>query len=334
MSLRISRGRLLALTAAAAASLALPACGSQGASTPSGATGATGTSGSTAAPPKLSASLESQRLPQPLSGESVAASDHHLLVIGGLDASDSSLQSILSFDLSSGRIDPAGSLAEPLHDAAAVALPRGVFVFGGGSTSSISTVEELAPTATARPISNLPTPRSDLSATTMGNRAYVLGGYDGATLSRPVLSTGDGRRFSSIAALRIPVRYTAVATAGSRILVFGGETAAGTPTDAIQAVDPLHGTTHIAGRLPTPVDHASAVTLGGAAYVLGGEADGRPTDRMWRFDPATGRVQPAGTLPQPVADAAAATIDDTAYLVGGVGATDRPLDTIISVRYP
>ena len=116
MSLRISRGRLLALTAAAAASLALPACGSQGASTPSGATGATGTSGSTAAPPKLSASLESQRLPQPLSGESVAASDHHLLVIGGLDASDSSLQSILSFDLSSGRITVRSDGMVPLDE--------------------------------------------------------------------------------------------------------------------------------------------------------------------------------------------------------------------------
>ena len=75
------------------------------------------------------------------------------------------------------------------------------------------------------------------------------------------------------------------------------------------------------GHLPRGVSHASAVSLGGHIYVLGGEADGSATDRIWRFDPAHGTVAPAGRLPLPISGGAATTVGSTGYLSGAPAAT-------------
>jgi N-acetylneuraminic acid mutarotase len=165
----------------------------------------------------------------------------------------------------------------------------------------------------------------------VGSRSYVLGGYDGVSPTKPVLATRNGTRFATVADLAVPVRYPAVAATPQSIVIFGGETAAGTPTDAIQELDLATGRTRVVGRLPAALDHASAATLAGGVYLLGGDVDGSPTDRIWRFNPRSGAIRGAGRLPHPVADAAAATIGDTAYLAGGVTAGTEPLDTVVSV---
>jgi hypothetical protein len=271
------------------------------------------------------------RLPSPLSAEAVVADGARLLVIGGVDSSGSSSQEVLSLDPTAGKLESVGSLAEPLHDAAAAVVGGRILVFGGGVTSSSASVEALAPGTTARTVGSLPTPRSDLAALTIGKRAYVLGGYDGVSLSKPVLVTRDGSRFATLADLAVPVRYPAVAATGQSIFIFGGETAAGTATDAIQEVDVGTGRVRVVGHLPTALDHASAATLAGSPYLMGGDINGSPTDRIWRFDPGTHVVHGAGKLPRAVADAPAATVGDTAYLVGGVTTATEPIDTVISV---
>ena len=305
------------------------AVSSHGGATPAASTS---TTKPTATPPaRLTARVESKRLPSPLSGEAVVADGARLLVIGGLDSTGTSSQSVLSFDPATGKLEPAGSLAEPLHDAAAAVAGGRVLVFGGGATSSSASVETLAAGTAAQTVGSLPRPRSDLAALTVGSRVYVLGGYDGVSPTKPVLATRNGTRFATVANLAVPVRYPAVAATPQSIFIFGGETAAGTPTDAIQELDLTTGRTRVVGRLPAALDHASAATLAGRVYLLGGDVDGSPTDRIWRLNPRSGAIRGAGRLPHPVADAAAATIGDTAYLVGGVTAGTEPLDTVVSV---
>ena len=85
------------------------------------------------------------------------------------------------------------------------------------------------------------------------------------------------------------------------------------------------------GHLPAPLEHASAVSLGGRIYVLGGTAGGAATGRILSFDPSTQAAGRAGTLPGPVANAAAATVGGSAYLVGGLGKGGSPLDSIVRV---
>ena len=188
----------------------------------SGAVGQTGTR------------LVAKRLPVPLqapvSGEAVAPDGKRLLVLGGLDAAGASASGVFSVDPGTGRLVPAGSLAQPVHDAAAATLGGTAYLFGGGDTSSTTAVQAIDAGGTARVVGHLPAPRSDLVAATVGGQIYLIGGYDGRTLSAAVLRTRDGRTFSTAARLPVPVRYPAVAAGGGKIYVFGGETANGVAT--------------------------------------------------------------------------------------------------------
>ena len=271
-------------------------------------------------------------LAAPISGEAVVPAPGALLVIGGLDSSSASTSGVFRLDAGSGRLTPAGALAEPLHDAAAAVLGGRTLVFGGGSTATVDSVESVSPKATGRVVGHLPTPRSDLSVVTARGGAYVLGGYDGRTSLGPVLQTTDGQRYSTVTNLPSPVRYTAAAAIGDTIYAFGGEPAGGGESSQIQAVDLRDRRARVIGQLPEPISHASAVLLGSRVYVLGGTAHGKATDRIFAFDPRSRRASIAGRLPQPVTNAAAAAVGSVGYLVGGLGAGGAPLASVIEVR--
>jgi N-acetylneuraminic acid mutarotase len=260
------------------------------------------------------------------------------LILGGLDSSNASVSGVFQLDAGSGQLHERGALSGPLHDAAAVALGDQVLVFGGGAETSTDAVQALpapggaiAAATTAHKVGRLPTVRSDLSAVTVGGRAYVLGGYDGSEPIDSVLQTADGSSFTQVATLPAPARYMAVAALGGRIYAFGGETASGGASDAIQEVDPRAGTARVIGHLPQALSHAAAVVLGGRVYILGGDAGGSASDAIWRFDPDSGTMEPAGRLPVAVSGGATATVGSTAYLIGGTGAGETPLRTIVTL---
>ena len=83
-------------------------------------------------------------LPSPISGESVVATKDGPLIAGGLDSSSGSVSGVFSLDAKGGHLRDVGSLAAPLHDAAATMLGDRVLVFGGGTETSTDTVQALA----------------------------------------------------------------------------------------------------------------------------------------------------------------------------------------------
>ena len=278
---------------------------------------------------RLVAHAMNRPLDAPVSGEAAVAVGGDVWVIGGLDAADASSNGVFSLDPKSGSLQPVGALTQPLHDEAAAASGNSVLVLGGGSTTSTDAVESISRTGSATGAGRLPRPRSDLVAATVDGRTYVLGGYDGSTPDTTVLETTDGHAFKTVASLPVPVRYPAAAVAGNAIYLFGGETASGRPTDAVQEIDPAAGTARVVAHLPHPVDHASAVALGGRIYVLGGTVGGSATDRIVSFDPGTRAVRAAGTLPSPVSNAAAATVGGSGYLIGGLGGSGAALSSVV-----
>jgi outer membrane protein assembly factor BamB len=278
-------------------------------------------------------------LPAPVWGESAVGLAGGPLILGGLDSSEASVSGVFQLDAKGGRLSPAGGLSGPLHDAAATALGDRVLAFGGGTEASSDLVQALpapggtvAAAATAVETGRLPTVRSDLSAATIGDRAYVLGGYDGSTPLDSVLATADGSSFERVATLPRPARYIALAALGGRLYAFGGETGGGGSSDAIRMVDPRAGTARVVGHLRRPLSHPSAVVLGGHIYVLGGEAGGTASNRVWSFDPASGRVSGAGRLPLAVSAAAAAVVGSTGYLIGGKGSGGEALPSVVLLR--
>jgi len=308
-------------------------------------------------PPSLEAGVQAWTLPSPLSREDVVANGRDLLVLGGLDAAGSSLSGTETVRTSSGAVSQATALTTPVHDASAAVLGDGTFVFGGGSPTTVATVQGVPPTRAAG--ATLPVPRSDSSAVVLSSRvtgrvaptAFIVGGYSGSSYDAAVLATSDGSRFVAVADLPVPVRYPAVTAVGGRIYVFGGEVRSGgssvVATDVIQEVDPATRRATVVGRLPEALYGAAAFTLDGVAYLAGGQVPGGTTlTAIDAYVPATGKVLDAGLLPQAVAFAGSTTVGSGAsavgYLVGGevarqagkdaAGQASGLLSTIISLR--
>jgi PQQ-like domain len=311
--------------------------------------------------PAAEAGLLPWHLASPLSREvAVPGSPGHLIIFGGLTPGGASADGIYALSTRTGAARQIGALRAPLHDAAAGRLGRRTLVFGGGSSASVATVQAFTlpgqgsghPAGTAVTTGSMPAPRSDAAAVTIGATTYVIGGYDGTRADAPVLATTDGRKFTTIADLPVPVRYPAAAALNGQIFVFGGQAItgrhAGAPLDTIQAVDPARHTAAVIGHLPQPVSGAAAMTVGHELFVAGGESrltrrpkpglgstqlgpgessagtgsdPGAPptstVSTIWAFNPAAKRLLPAGHLQVPVSHAAVAVAGSTAWIIGG-----------------
>ncbi|MHB8594879.1 MAG: Kelch repeat-containing protein, partial [Acidimicrobiales bacterium] len=202
-----------------------------------------------------------------------------VVVLGGLTSAGTSANGIYSLDTSNGTLTHIGALAAGLHDAAGAELGGQYVMFGGGSPNTVDTVEAFATPASgtgssATVIGTLPQPRSDAAAVTIGNVAYIVGGYDGTSPDPVVLATTDGHTFTPVASLPVPVRYPAVAAAGGKIYVFGGQAISATaqPVNDVQMVDPAKKKAAIVAHLRTPLEGAVAVTVGGRIYLAGGDS--------------------------------------------------------------
>ena len=285
-----------------------------------------------ARPPDPGAAMTLQIMPAPyqlpaaVSREVLLPTASGLLIIGGLTRSGISVSTVMDLDPVTGSTRPAGRLAQATHDAAGLVLGGRAFVLGGGTASSVPTVQAFTPGTPATVTGAMTQARSDSSGVSAGPAGYVIGGYDGSRLDPEVLATRDGRHFRVAARLPVPVRYAATAAAGGLIWVFGGQTAAG-PTDVIQRINPATGAAAVVGHLPRPVQGAAALSLGGQVYVAGGAG----TSDVLRFDPATSRVSAAGELPVPVGYAAAAVTGGAGYLVGGED-NGRPVPAVTIFR--
>jgi hypothetical protein len=289
----------------------------------------------------------------------VLARGPDLLIAGGLGTRTASTAAVRVLNPVTGATARAGRLAAPTHDAAGVMLGGHALIFGGGQQASVATVQAISAghaTVTGR----LPSPRSDLAAVTVDGTAYLLGGYDGARYATDVLATSNGRRFTVVARLPVPVRYPAVAALGRQIWVFGGQTPAGITSDIQRitlastsaastgqtAVSSSRASVAVAGHLPRPMTAGSAFALGGTLYVAGGQAAGPPgagrasaspaarlvtSDLVLSYRPGQRGAQVAGTLPVPVANAGVATSGGTAFLVGGDNGI-RQVPTVTRLR--
>jgi len=271
------------------------------------------------------------------------STDMHLTVLGGYDGA-SSAGGVYDLDTTDGHLKLVGSLVQPTHDAAGAVLAGRDLVMGGGETASIAAVQALRPGAgapAATTISELPGPRSDCDAVSIGETVYLIGGYDGSTGDPEVLDTTDGVRYGTVASLPVPVRYPAVAVLDGMIYVIGGETvggpANGEATRDIQLVDPLTGSARVVASMPQPLEAAAAFAVAGHLYVAGGNtapsaSETDTSSAIWAFNPLTRKVLRAGTLRVAVSNAGFAVIGTTAWLIGGE--TDGVVSAAVQMFQP
>ena len=294
------------------------------------------------ASPPSTAGVEATTAPwhlgAPVSRAVVCADGASLLVLGGLATGDTSTTAVWKVDPARGSVERSGSLARAVHDAAGACTGSGALVLGGGSFSTVSSVQQWSPGGTSL-VGQLPQPRSDLGAASLGGRIYVVGGFDGTQMTPAILATSNGTGFAVVGELPVPVRYPAVAAAGGAVWVIGGQlgtaesSTVGGQTDAIQRFDPATGQTAVVGHLPVLLGHATALYLGGELVVAGGRTGSVASDRIWVVDTRTGGVRSAGQLPTALSDAGAGVVDGAGWLVGGeVSGPAAPLDSVVELR--
>ena len=238
-------------------------------------------------------------------------------IAGGLDAADATVGGVFSMNPTSGRLTPLGSLARPVHDAAAAMISGKLYVFAGGAGTGSDMVQAFDPaTGTGSVVGHLPVALSDLAAAQISNVTYLVGGYDGTKPRSEIYATTDGTTFSTVGHLPVGLRYAAVTEVAGRLVIAGGLASSGLVND-VYSFDPSSGATTLMAHLPAPVAHAAAFTLGGRIYVVGGrDASDAALARASEIDPSTGHVEAEPPLAQPVADAAVAAGRRT-LLIGG-----------------
>lgn len=261
-------------------------------------------------------------LPAPL--QDPAAADlggGRFVLLGGLDAADSSSAGVIVADLHGPLHDV--SLPGAQHDAQAATLTGNVYVFGGGNFTQYDHILRFDPSLDAVGVAGaLPTPASDVAVTESGGTAYVVGGFDGSRSLDTIVAWRPGTSARVVAHLPIALRYAAVSAANGDVLILGGSTPSGA-SDAIFRFDPLSGSVRQIGRLPHPITHAGAATLGSTVYLVGGRGDlvSAQSASVWSIDPSTGTVRAAGRLPQPRSDAGVLSTGGAIIVAGGRSAT-------------
>src|SRR5579863_9036113 len=245
-------------------------------------------------------------LPAPLRDPAyVSQGGGRFVLIGGLSAGDTSTSEVYMGDRR--RVSQVATLGTAQHDAQAALLDGRVYVFGGGSFSELDHIFSFDPAShTLTTVGSLPVAQSDVAVTSIGNTAYVVGGYDGVSWRNTILAYSPGASAPrTVGTLPVGLRYAAVAALGGRVLIAGGST----PTAASRAIfsfDP--GTGHVTriGTLPQPVTHGELAPLGQFAYLVGGRGNGTSsqTARIFAISPTTGNVTPAGRVPTGLSDAA------------------------------
>jgi hypothetical protein len=300
--------------------LALAGCGGTAAAAHRAAptpTAAAPSASASAAPVRLHAGTAGWRLAEPSARQAVVAlGGGEVLVAGGMLPGDSSTGRVRRLDLATGRGTDLAPLAVAVHDAAGGTYAGAPAVFGGGNATEQSLVQRLEG-RTWRRVDAFSTTRSDLSVLVTGHGTLALGGYDGTHVpTTDYLQQGMGP-MRPFGALVRGVRYAATAVVGDAAYVFGGEVDHA-ELDTVQRIDLRTGRARVVARLPHPLGHAMAATVGDRVLLVGGDtAPDRRTARMWWFDPAGRRFSPAGRLPRPLSDAAVVVDAGTVWLLGG-----------------
>ncbi|MGH2594644.1 MAG: Kelch repeat-containing protein [Actinomycetota bacterium] len=293
---------------------------SRAAATPTGSASATASPG--APTPKTEFSIRSTgyRLTAPIQRSVAVRSGGLVYIAGGLDASGVTVDGVFSMDPSTGHLTSLGSLPHGAHDAAGAVIGGKLYVFAGGAGSGTNDVQAFdLTTEHGAVVSHLPVALSDLAAATVGDTTYLVGGYDGTKPRTEIYATADGMTFRTVGHLPTGLRYPALTVADGRLVMAGGQGPDG-PTDGILQFDPADGSVRSIGHLPTPIAHASAVTLGNEVFVIGGrDANDQALEAVTAIDLGSGKVDAMSPLAHPVADAATAAGPGETLLIGGFG---------------
>lgn len=229
---------------------------------------------------------------------------------------------------------PTGRLAQPVQDAAAVALDAARAMLLGGLTAADTSTGaiRIAAAGADRAAGRLPGGLHDSAAVRLGRAVYLFGGGNGSRQLDAILRVPAGGGTARLAGhLPAPSSDQAAAAIAGTAYVVGGYTGRRW-LDTIVAWRP-GAPARVVAHLPSPLRYAAVAADGNRLVIAGGSLpDGSASDAVLEYVPAAGRVFRLGRLSAPTTHAAAATLGAVVYVIGGRAAAAGSLtDRIVGV---
>ncbi|MGD1836431.1 MAG: Kelch repeat-containing protein [Nitrososphaeraceae archaeon] len=167
--------------------------------------------------------------------------------------------------------------------------------------------------------SSMEIPRTEVSATMLDNKIYVIGGFDkfGNVVDTVERYDINSDSWTTVSPLPLPLHHTASATFNGSIYVIGGYTNNWIPTNNLFVFDPEQNLWIEETAMPTERGALNAEFINGTLYAIGGEGNGVIMGTNESYDPITQSWSIKSPMPTPRNHAASAVIDGSIYVIGG-----------------
>jgi len=173
----------------------------------------------------------------------------------------------------------------------------------------------------------LPTPRTEVTSTVVGNDFYVLGGFEdpGVSSNKVEIFNAANDSWRRGPSLPTPLHHSVAVTLNGKIYVIGGYLEGWIPVDTVYIYDPKDGEWVEGPRLPRAKAAFTAQVVDGKIYTVGGASTrvegGRRVDEVLGvneyLDPATNTWHIAAQMPTIREHLASAVVDGKIYIIGG-----------------
>lgn len=250
-------------------------------------------------------------LPAPAEGLTATVGNGDLLVIGGW--SGNSLTTITA----EGPHPLALQLTTPVHDAASAVLGQNLYVFGGGTTVALATIQAFSldggSVSTPPP---LPVPLSDLSAVVHKGTVYLIGGFTGSVFSNAVYAWTPAGGAHKVASLPVGLRYTGAVWYDHQIVIAGGLTVNGA-SSSVYTVNPGSGHVGSWPSLPVPTMYTTLAIYNHRLYEAGGRTATGLTSNVWQYQTGQSGWTKGPALPTPTYYGAMVSYQNHLWYIGG-----------------
>ncbi len=191
-----------------------------------------------------------------------------------------------------------------------------------------------------------PTKRTEVAAATLGEKIYVVGGFEKPSLGNvlnfaitPSVEMYDPAtdRWASKAPLPVGLHHVGIGVAGGRLYVIGGYSKSGlsvwNPVATVYAYDPTTDSWTERASMPTARGALSVTEHDGKLYALGGYDRKANNAQVEVYDPLHNVWTTAAPIPTPRDHLGSATIAGKIYAIGGRLDGDYSRNLAVTERY-
>ena len=178
---------------------------------------------------------------------------------------------------------------------------------------------------------DIPTPRTNLSASTVNEKIYVIGGRDpAATMNLQTVEEYDPKtnRWTRKADMPTARRGLSTCMLDERIYAIGGWSGTNETTPALEVYDPATDTWTKKANMPGGGRATvGAAAVNGKVYAIAGWGPGRPFSIVEEYDPVMDTWTRKTGIPTPRGYLSASAVNGKIYAIGGrAGTFQNPID--------